>query len=985
MLVRATSLLIATFILGLAHSIQPECDAAETCLGLAKRPAWTTSRVVGSPEPPLPFTTERVYPNLQFNRCLDLAKAPGSNRLFVVEQGGKVLSFEDRPDVTQSELVLDFAKAIDGVKEVYAIAFHPNFAKNRYCYVCYIKAANLADGTHVARFQVAETEPPTIDPSSETTLLTWLSGGHNGCCLKFGPDGYLYVSTGDGSGPNPPDTLRAGQDISELLASILRIDVDQTENESNYRVPADNPFRDIQGARGEVWAYGLRNPWRMSFDSKTGDLWVGDVGWELWESLIRVERGGNYGWSVMEARQPTNPSWPRGPSPIVAPTLAHPHSESSSITEGLTYYGTKLKELYGHHIYGDYDTGKIWGFKYEQGRVSGQRELADTTLRIVGFGEDHSGETILLDHVAGTLNRLVPNSIAEPQTEFPRRLSESGLFASLSTTELTPAAGVVPFSINSELWSDHAFADRWVAIPNDAAVKAEGAAWKFPTNSVLVRTLSLNMKHRDASSRRRIETQLLHFDGIDWQTYTYQWNQEQTDATLVAASGSEISLAVEDPDAPDKLRRQTWRFASRAECQRCHNRWSGPALGFNAFQLNRNSNVQGATVPQLDAFFEMGLFEKAIKEKERTEIANPLDSSLATDDRARSYLHANCAHCHRMHAGSSVLSKMQFDLALAKTDMLGVRPSQGSFGMNHAEVIAAGDPYRSVLLYRMAKLGGGRMPHIGSSEVDLTGLELIENWIRRMPTEEGRLGSGDQESLIQQRADELKALTELKSASTVAMQLTLLDRLLATSSGALMLCLAADDPDFPKSIQLLAIEKARQHQDVSTRDLFERFLSSEHRVQRIGSDVNLDELVSMRGNAVQGRKVFFETAGVACKSCHQIFKEGIELGPDLSAIGKKYSRAQILENLLEPSKAIDPKYATLLVETVEGEVLTGLLVSKDERLVVLKDIQNKVFEIPTQRIERMIVQRTSLMPDSSVRDMTKQQVADLLEYLSSLQ
>lgn len=158
-----------------------------------------------------------------------------------------------------ADLVIDFAKVIPGVQQVYALAFHPDFKRNRYCYVCYIKAANLPDGTHVARFRMADTDtdPPTIDPASETTLVTWLSGGHNGCCLKFGPDGSLYISTGDAAPANPPDTLKTGQDISDLLSSILRVNVDHADDGKTYRIPADNPFVGLKGARGEVWAYGF--------------------------------------------------------------------------------------------------------------------------------------------------------------------------------------------------------------------------------------------------------------------------------------------------------------------------------------------------------------------------------------------------------------------------------------------------------------------------------------------------------------------------------------------------------------------------------------------------------------------------------------------------------------------------------------------------------------------------------------------------------
>jgi hypothetical protein len=345
----------------------------------------------------------------------------------------------------------------------------------------------------------------------------------------------------------------------------------------------------------------------MSFDRKTGDLWVGDVGWELWEMLYRVERGGNYGWAVMEGRQSTNPEWPRGPTPILPPTIDHLHTESSSITDGLTYYGARLQELHGTHLYSDYDTGKFWGFRYEQGQVVDHRELADTTLRVVSFGEDGQGEFLILDHVAGTIHRLVPNPQPDQSATFPRRLSDSGLFD--FRAEPAPAAGVIPYSINAELWSDHALAERYVAVPNALSIKAEGAAWAFPKDSVLVKTLSLELRRGDPTSRRRIETQLLHFDGIDWVAYTYQWNDEQSDAGLVGAAGAERNFEIIDSEAPGGKRLQTWRYSGRAECQRCHNKWSGPALAFNTPQLNKNINFHGMPDSQIDVFSRFGLLE----------------------------------------------------------------------------------------------------------------------------------------------------------------------------------------------------------------------------------------------------------------------------------------------------------------------------------------------------------------------------------------
>ena len=237
------------------HADPPEAGA----FGIAQRVPWTTSNITGSPEPPLPFTTQRVFPQLKFNRCIDMAMPPGGQRFFVVEQAGKIFSFPNTPEVTQADLVIDIAAEVEDVRNVYALTFHPDFANNGYCYVCCIKKANLEDGSQIIRFTVADTDPPTIDATTQKTILTWPSGGHTGCCLKFGPDGYLYISTGDGVGPNPPDTNRAGQDISNLFSSILRIDVDHPGTERAYKIPEDNPFVDVENARGEVWAYGFRN------------------------------------------------------------------------------------------------------------------------------------------------------------------------------------------------------------------------------------------------------------------------------------------------------------------------------------------------------------------------------------------------------------------------------------------------------------------------------------------------------------------------------------------------------------------------------------------------------------------------------------------------------------------------------------------------------------------------------------------------------
>ena len=944
--------------------------------GIPQRANWTTSGITGSPLPPLPYVGERAFPALKFSGCLDITVAPGSNRIFIVEQSGKIFSFPNDPDVKQANLVIDLAKEIEGVQQTYALAFHPDFEQNRYCFVCYIKASNQDDGTHVARFRMTDTDPPTIDVNSETTILTWWSGGHNGCCLKFGHDGCLYISTGDGGAPNPPDPKKAGQDVSNLLSNILRLDIDHAEDGKNYRIPADNPFVGLPNVRGEIWAYGFRNPWRMSIDRKTGDLWVGDVGWELWESMNHVERGGNYGWAIKEGPASTNPEWQRGPTPILPPTIAHPHSESSSITDGLTYYGSRLKELYGHHIYGDYDTGKFWSLRYENGNVVEHQEIADTTHRIAGFGEDHDGEMYFLDHAAGTINRLVPNPRPDISEKFPHKLSETGLFR--STDQLLPETGVIPYSINAEPWADFAVAERHVGIPDDLSIRPDGAKWLFPEDSVLARTLSIEMQQGDPATRHRVETQILHFDGTVWNPYTYKWNIEQTDATLVGASGSEFTLEIADSDAPAGIRKQTWRFAGRAECQRCHNSWSGPPLGFNTAQLNRHHNYGRVSASQLETYTHIGLIESLAPSENSPQLTNPVDTTASVEDRARAYLHTNCSHCHRMHAGGSVLSEMQFDLPLDNTKMINARPSQGTFGIHGARVITPGDPFRSVLFYRITKLGSGRMPKIGSTEVDLNGIALIQEWLSQLPRED------TVKSPAPFSIQNAKHLKQLRQADSATEQSEGLIQLFSSTTGALQLLRSVDRGELSATVAATTIQLGTRHSKPEVRDLFERFLSVDNRVKRLGNVVKPEQILSLTGDPVRGRQLFMQSDSVSCRNCHRIEQQGREVGPDLTAIGKKLNAGQLLESILDPSRQIDQKYINYLAETKDGLVITGLLISKDENEVVLKDASNKLNHIPATNIEELLSQEKSMMPDLLFRDMTAQQVADLVTYLGTL-
>ncbi|MBC8353957.1 MAG: PQQ-dependent sugar dehydrogenase [Planctomycetes bacterium] len=972
-----TSLAFGTLGIGFFSSKQAQGD--ET-VGIETRVPWVASNITGSPNPPSPYRTEQVFSKLQFTDPVDFANAPGTDRLFVVELQGNMYSFLADGTSTEPDLFIDLKAALPKVDRVYGLTFHPNFQENRYCYICYITGADIEDGTRVSRFEVVKSDPPMIDPTSEQIVLTWRSGGHNGGCLKFGPDGCLYISTGDGGPAFPPDPMMSGQDVSNVLACILRVDVDRPDDDRMYSIPSDNPYVDLPGARGEIWSYGHRNPWRMSFDSANGDLWVGDVGWELWELVYRIERGANYGWSLVEGLQPVHRERTRGPSPIVEPTAAHSHIEARSVTGGYVYRGERLSELRGCYVYGDYVTGKMWALRHDGTQVVSREEIVDTPLAIICFGVDNSGELYVVGY-DGTIHRLVENGAAAANASFPTKLSDTGLFTSVK--EHAVAAGVIPYSINAEPWMDGASAERYIALPgtarlgihetNNVQVGNIKGNWSYPTDAVLMKTISLEMERGNANSLRRLETQILHYDVDTWRGYTYAWNDEQTDAELSTEQAFDRTFEIVDASAREGKRQQTWHFASSTECLLCHTTRGGSVYGFVPSQLDRQHRYGDAAADQLATLQHIGVFDH-IGSTSSARMANPQDESASLEERARAYLHINCAHCHRRGGGGTAAMDVQHQLTLEKTNLLKARPTQGTFGIHGAEVLGAGDPYRSVLLYRMSKLGRGRMPYIGSSVVDDQGVELLHDWIASLKRDADNVPPPTRTTQL----EALNWLSESEAASDAASEL------LTSTSGAIMAVHAINDGTISAENRDQIIQLALKHEAIQIRDLFERFLPEEKRTKRLGASIDPEEILNLSGDTRRGSDLFLNTAGVQCKNCHQVGKQGKAIGPELTQIGKKYNREQLLESLLFPSKRIDPKFVTQLIETTSGQVVTGLLIASSAKEMVLKDAQAKEIRVPRDEIDFAAPQQKSMMPDLLLQDLTAQQVADLLAFLDNL-
>jgi uncharacterized repeat protein (TIGR03806 family) len=750
-----------------ATSAESERDdkGVRKAYGLEKRVLWTTSNVKGSPEPPPAYRTAPAFPKLRFEELLDLTFAPGTNRLFVAERWGKIYSFVNKKDVDKADLALALqgtgAKGQAAKQVIYGFAFHPKFQDNGFVFVTYIANPDkdTPKGSRVARFTV-KGDPPVLDRASEKVIFEWPSGGHNAGCLKFGLDGYLYIGTGDGSGI--ADEFQIGQDLGSLLSKMLRIDVDHPEPGKSYGIPKDNPFVNTKGARPEVWAYGLRQPWRFSFDRKTGDLWVGEVGQDLWEMVYKIEKGGNYGWSVQEGTHPFRPERKQGPTPILKPVVEHPHSDFRSLTGGFVYRGKRLKELEGHYIYGDFDTGRIWalhpkwaksepkpGFIEEREWVDFHGELARTTYRVVSWGEDADGELYFLDFIGGGIHQLVKAPKAKDDVKFPRKLSETGIFASTKDHKVAP--GVIPYTVNAQLWGDHAQKERFIAIPGNGQIgfdeitypqPSPGAppGWRFPDGTVLVKTFAMEMERGNPTSRKRLETRLLHFQQFPgtqevgdqyWRGYTYVWNDDQTDADLLEEKGLDKILKIK---VDNKVVEQKYRFPSRAECTLCHTNAAKFALGVNTMQMNRDHNYDGVIANQLATLEHIGLFTKKLPQApiKLPKLADYDDEMLALDVRARSYLHSNCSHCHMKWGGGNAEFKLLATLPLKEMGVVDVKPAHGDFGLKGAKLLVPGHPEQSIILHRMERVGLGRMPHVSSHVPDEKAVRLIRDWIKAM-------------------------------------------------------------------------------------------------------------------------------------------------------------------------------------------------------------------------------------------------------------
>ena len=677
------------------------------------------------------YELDPSFPALSFPAAVFMTAVPGENRLVVVQQSGYLRAFDDDPGAAASQEVLDLSGRISfaGEKGLLGFAFDPGFASNRYIYVHQSLAGTGGAGVeHVARVSrfTWDTVTDQVVPGTEKVILEVDQpySNHNGGMLAFGPDGHLYVALGDGGSGGDPQNY--AQTTTSLLGSMLRLDVHPADPVDAYDIPPDNPFVGQAGFLPEIYAYGLRNPFRFSFDRASGRLWAGDVGQSAREEVDVIESGGNYGWRVYEGNLPYDGSANSLPaSAFTFPVIDYGRAEARAIIGGYVYRGSRVPSLQGRYLHGDNSTGNIWALDWDpgSGTVTGN-ELIANVPGVTSFGED-TGADVHVVTGAGAIYRfreLTGGTATDP----PALLSDTGVFADLAG--LTPAAGFIEYDLNHPFWSDGTLKRRWIAVPDGETVSFSATGpWSFPIGTVIVKHFEIALTEGDPNSQRRLETRLLVHRNDGWQGFTYRWNGAETDADLLTGRETEsITVTLAGGGTEDQL----YEYPARTDCLACHTEAAGFVLGVRTRQLNRAFAYPAATDNQLRSWNNVDLFGSDIGAADGYEAYPALtDTAVAADVRARAYLAVNCAQCHQPGGPAPTALDFRFDTALADMNALDVVPGAGDLGATDARIIAPGARDRSVLWLRMSTLDGNRMPSPGSHKVDEAAVEVIGNWI----------------------------------------------------------------------------------------------------------------------------------------------------------------------------------------------------------------------------------------------------------------
>lgn len=642
---------------------------------------------------------------------------PSSDSSFwlVALRAGQIVRFDNDPQVSSFTTVLDISGQVSTTFEMglTGLAIHPNYPQDNRVFVVY-NNSNQQRRSTVSSFTI-NTGTQVIDMNSEQELLTLEqpANNHNGGDIAFGMDGYLYVGFGDGGAD-----FNESQDLTNLLGAMIRIDVSSVP----YSIPADNPFNQGQSlcqtgerAQGdntncpEIYAYGFRNPWRWSFDSLTGELWLADVGESTFEEVDRVISGGNYGWPIMEGDSCFNGA-NCDTTGLELPVTQYPRSVGVSTVGGYVYRGDDSPSLIGQYIWGDTFSSQFLSVPADAQVGASFTEIFNSNRLIAGMAQGNDGEVYLLNLDGGAgdgIYRVVASGGTGGEVEMPTNLSDVGCF---DTAQKTSSPGVVDYQIHSTLWSDGAIKQRAFAIPDNQVVEVtDDGDFLFPTDSILI-------KHF-LNGDTFLETRLLINHASGWVGYSYEWNDAQTDAVLLADGKTE--------DVGEFIH----TFPSSSECNVCHTNAANVSLGLEARQLNLvNPDL---AMNQLTYLSDTGYLSRPLNANDEPRLYAIDDNTATLEQRARSYLHSNCSGCHRPGAASDFID-LRESTTLSQMNICNVEPGAGDLGVDGALLMTPGNADLSVLHLRMQTLGENRMPPLASLIEDQQATAVIAGWINSL-------------------------------------------------------------------------------------------------------------------------------------------------------------------------------------------------------------------------------------------------------------
>ncbi|WP_324025967.1 PQQ-dependent sugar dehydrogenase [Maribacter sp. BPC-D8] len=739
---------------------------------------------------------EVAYPNIRFDWPLTFTIVPGQTRVVVGQLDGKIYWMDDNQTTTTKNFLVDFSDEVgDAVTpnlEVWdggllGLEIHPNFGAvgNNYIYIYYTTESETGDDTlnsggngtfgcnlanfhgnylHLDRFEVDPLNMTFISNSRKRMMRRrMLNTTHRGGAMEFGNDGFLYIATGEQG-----RAINAQNIIDNLDGGVLRIDVDMDGSKSHapirtmpddagqddeitgnlYWIPNDNPFLSTSGDNfEEYYTIGNRSPHRMSKDSQTGNLYIGEVGQSTHDEINIVSKGGNYGWPVWEGEVPGpfNQCYIEMLNDMEhqVPLTAFVRDDAKSIIGGQVYRGNEFATYNGKYISADWLTQKIFSVDILDGSYV---TLGTLPKRPISFGEGTDGNIYyLLQGNNVQLLRFVAPSIP---TGMPQLLSETGAFSDLSN--LTVTDGFVPYEMIDAFWSDGASKKRWMAIPNNGTHNSpqeqiqfsEDGNWIFPIGSVLIKHFDYPVDENNPEVTKKIETRFSIKNSDDnWTFLSYKWNSTQTEANLVnMTTGGDEPIVITEINGG--TRTEIWRFPSTNECLNCHNDASQGTLGPRTRYLNSEFDysthaMNGVQANQLVTLSHLGILDRTITDVDTPNFITHSsidDNNANIEDKARSYLDLNCAYCHQPANGIRAEFDLRLFNSLEETGLLtaGVGETVEEIGSDQ-KIIYPGDASKSQIFHRANSVDSGTMmPPLAKNQIDEKGVALLQQWINQL-------------------------------------------------------------------------------------------------------------------------------------------------------------------------------------------------------------------------------------------------------------